>query len=258
MVFATSGVETAFWVPPLVALVVSTFTSIGGLSGAFLLLPFQMSFLGYFHPSVSATNQFFNIVAIPSGVYRYWREGRMVWPLTLAVIVGTMPGVMVGAFVRVTWLPDPKSFKLFAGLLLLYIGLRLLRDLLGKGKAGGGKGDAEKRFNELVREHRRKAEEQGLSGEKLPGVRVIRFDRKRIDHRAPGHDIDQGQAPDSPHDQGQAQAQVPRLLRGGRPAGLPRLCRAGRGGGLQFPGIRRGCHAEGPLVHRRQARTEGL
>ena len=180
MVFAASGVETSFWVPPLVALVVSTFTSIGGLSGAFLLLPFQMSFLGYVHPSVSATNQFFNIVAIPSGVYRYWREGRMVWPLTWAVIIGTMPGVMVGAYVRVTWLPDPKSFKMFAGLLLLYIGLRMLQDLLGKGKAGGGKGEAEKRFNDLVREHRRKAEALGNAGEKLPGVRVIRFDRKRI------------------------------------------------------------------------------
>ncbi|MBT4507566.1 MAG: sulfite exporter TauE/SafE family protein, partial [Desulfobacula sp.] len=53
------------------ALVVSFFTSMGGVSGAFLLLPFQMSFLGYTSPSVSATNHVFNIVAIPSGVYRY-------------------------------------------------------------------------------------------------------------------------------------------------------------------------------------------
>ncbi|MEW6673541.1 MAG: TSUP family transporter, partial [Thermodesulfobacteriota bacterium] len=82
MFFETAGIEVSPWLPPLVAFIISFFTSKGGVSGAFLLLPFQMSFLGYTHPSVSATNQLFNIVAIPSGVYRYYREGRMVWPLT--------------------------------------------------------------------------------------------------------------------------------------------------------------------------------
>jgi uncharacterized protein len=96
MFFKTAGIEVAPWVPPLVAFAISFFTSMGGVSGAFLLLPFQMSFLGYTAPSVSATNQLFNIVAIPSGVWRYYREGRMVWPLTLVVIVGTLPGVFIG------------------------------------------------------------------------------------------------------------------------------------------------------------------
>ena len=98
----------------------------GGVSGAFLLLPFQVSILGYSAPSVSATNQVFNIVAIPSGVYRYIREGRMLWPLTLAVTVGTLPGVFIGAWVRIEYLPDPRRFKLFAASILLYIGWRLL------------------------------------------------------------------------------------------------------------------------------------
>ena len=86
MLFPISGVTVDPWIPPLVAFAISFFTSMGGISGAFLLLPFQMSVLGYTHPSVSATNQLYNIVAIPSGVYRYWKEGRMVWPLTWAVI----------------------------------------------------------------------------------------------------------------------------------------------------------------------------
>jgi uncharacterized membrane protein YfcA len=107
----------------------------GGVSGAFLLLPFQVSFLGYTAPSVSATNQVFNIVAIPSGVYRYIREGRMLWPLTWAVIIGTLPGVFIGAWVRIKYLPDPKNFKLFVGMVLLYIGFRLFVDVLkNKGK----------------------------------------------------------------------------------------------------------------------------
>jgi len=130
MYFETAGIEVSLWLPPLAAFVVSFFTSMGGVSGAFLLLPFQMSFLGYTAPSVSATNQLFNIVAIPSGVYRYFKEKRMVWPLTWAVIVGTLPGVLLGAVIRVNYLPDPKNFKAFAGLVLAYIGFRMIKDLL--------------------------------------------------------------------------------------------------------------------------------
>ena len=128
MLFPVSGVETNPAVPFLVALAVSTFTSMGGISGAFLLLPFQVSVLGFTSPAVSPTNLVYNIVAIPSGVYRYIREGRMNWPLTWVVILGTLPGLVFGALIRVKWLPDPKNFKLFVGCVLLYIGLRLLYD----------------------------------------------------------------------------------------------------------------------------------
>ncbi len=128
MVFAVSGVEVNPIVPFAVALIVSFFTSMGGVSGAFLLLPFQVSFLNYTAPSVSATNHVFNIVAIPSGVYRYIKEGRMLWPLTWAVIIGTLPGVFIGAWIRIVYLPNPKDFKLFVGIVLLYIGWRLFKD----------------------------------------------------------------------------------------------------------------------------------
>lgn len=133
MHFPVAGIDVFPLAPPLVAFGVSFFASMGGISGAFLLLPFQMSVLGYTNPSVSATNQFYNVVAIPSGVYRYIKEKRMVWPLTLAVAAGTLPGVFIGALLRVTWLPDPKSFKLFAAAVLLYIGGKLILDLLKGG-----------------------------------------------------------------------------------------------------------------------------
>ncbi len=135
MLFPLSGVTIDPWIPPLVAFVISFFTSMGGISGAFLLLPFQMSFLGYTHPSVSSTNQLYNIVAIPSGVYRYCKEGRMVWPLTWAVVLGTLPGVLIGAFVRVTGLRDPRNFKLFAAVVILYIAGKMIKDLLKQQRA---------------------------------------------------------------------------------------------------------------------------
>lgn len=128
--FTVSQVETWVWLPPLVAFTVSFFTSMGGISGAFILLPFQMSVLGYTAPSVSGTNQLFNIIAIPSGVYRYIKEKRMVWPLTWCVVVGTLPGVLIGAWIRIEYLTEPTTFKFFAGLVLGYIGLRLGKDIL--------------------------------------------------------------------------------------------------------------------------------
>ena len=181
MFFSTAGIEVAFWIPPLVAFVVSFFTSMGGVSGAFLLLPFQMSFLGYTNPSVSATNQVFNIVAIPSGVYRYWREGRMVWPLTWVVIVGTLPGVFIGAIVRVTCLPGPKHFKLFAAGVLLYIGIKMVRDLLKKTTGNNTQSNSEKRFQEMVKSRGPKPFEAGSSGGGLfQTVTVTHFNLRRL------------------------------------------------------------------------------
>lgn len=140
MFFETAGIQVDPWLPPLVALAISFFTSMGGVSGAFLLLPFQVSVLGYTAPSVSATNHLFNVVAIPSGVYRYWREGRMLWPLTALVAAGTLPGVFAGAWVRIRWLPDPRHFKLFAAVVLAYIGGRLVVDLWRGGSGSRGRG----------------------------------------------------------------------------------------------------------------------
>lgn len=128
--FPVSGVHTWLWLPPLVAFVISFFTSMVGISGAFLLLPFQMSVLSYTAPSVSATNLVFNLVATPGGVYRYLREGRMVWPLVWVIVAGTLPGIVIGYFLRVRYLPDPHAFKLFVGCVLLYIGIRVLAEFM--------------------------------------------------------------------------------------------------------------------------------
>jgi uncharacterized protein len=191
MVFQTAGIEVAIWIPPLVAFVISFFTSMGGVSGAFLLLPFQMSFLGFTHPSVSATNQLYNIVAIPSGVYRYYQEGRMVWPLTWIVVAGTLPGVFIGAVVRVVYLPDAGNFKLFAAGVLFYIGARMIYDMLKKPKPGNHKQSSEQRFQQLVRDHRSAARGAGQSESgPLPAVQVTHFNLKRMGYTFYGESFD--------------------------------------------------------------------
>lgn len=132
VVFPVSGVETNVLLPPLVALVIGFFASMGGISGAFIILPFQMSFLGYTSPSVSATNFVYNIVGIPGGVYRYIKEGRMNWPLMWTVTLATLPGLLLGYYIRIIYLPDPGSFKVFVGLVLLYISSKMIYDTFKK------------------------------------------------------------------------------------------------------------------------------
>jgi hypothetical protein len=130
-----------------VSFIIGFLCSQAGVSGAFLLLPFQLSILGFVNPSVNATNFLYNIIAIPSGVYRYWREKRMIWVLALIIIAGYIPGIYLGSLLRITYLLEPKTFKLFIGFVLLYIGFRLLRSAIKPEKRV-------KRFDEKVKEHR--------------------------------------------------------------------------------------------------------
>ena len=126
--FPLSGVETSILIPPLVAFGISFFTSMGGISGAFLLLPFQISVLGFTSPSVTSTNFLFNVTGTPGGVYRYARECRFVWPVAILIVAGIIPGVLVGYYLRITYLPDPQTFKLFVGCVLLLIAAKLLKE----------------------------------------------------------------------------------------------------------------------------------
>ena len=141
MYFSGPGVEVNPLFPLLVAFLVSALTAPAGVSGAFLLLPFQVSVLGFTSPAVSPTNLIYNVIAAPGGVYRFVREQRVVWPLAVVVIVGTLPGVFVGAVLRVTYLSDPGAFKVFVGLVLLYLGTRLLYEVVARLRSGGPWGD---------------------------------------------------------------------------------------------------------------------
>jgi len=134
--FPVSGVEVNMLVPPLVAMVISFFASLSGLSGAFLVMAYMISGLGFAGPPASATNFVFNLTAIPSGVYNFARQRRVLWPMVLIVTLGTLPGLAVGYFIRMRFLPDPARFKVFVGLFFLYLAVKLLMELTGRGARG--------------------------------------------------------------------------------------------------------------------------
>jgi uncharacterized membrane protein YfcA len=108
------------------AFTLALLTTPAGVSGAVLLLPIQISVLGVPSPAVTPTNLLFNVFATPGALLRFAREGRLRAPLTGLLVAGTLPGVVVGAIVRVQWLSDSHDFAFVAAGVLLPLGLWLV------------------------------------------------------------------------------------------------------------------------------------
>ena len=106
----------------LAALVISMVASPAGVSGAVLLLPFQVSVLGTPSPAVTPTNLLYNVVATPGALYRYWRQGQTGGSLTALLLAGTVPGVVAGSVLRVEFLPGPGTFEVVIAVVLVPLG----------------------------------------------------------------------------------------------------------------------------------------
>ena len=110
----------------IAAYVTATLASPVGVSGAVLLLPFQVSVLGTPSPAVTPTNLLYNIVATPGALYRYWRQQQTGGGLTRVLLAGTIPGVIAGAIVRVEFLPSPQAFDVVIAAVLIPLGTWIL------------------------------------------------------------------------------------------------------------------------------------
>jgi uncharacterized membrane protein YfcA len=97
-----------------------------GISGAVLLLPFQVSVLGTPSPSVTPTNLLYNVVSTPGALYRYRRQGQTGGRLALVLIAGTLPGVIAGSFIRVKLIPGPRVFDAVVAAVLVPLGVWLV------------------------------------------------------------------------------------------------------------------------------------
>ncbi|WP_436528376.1 sulfite exporter TauE/SafE family protein [Actinoplanes sp. HUAS TT8] len=109
----------------LAGLLISVITSPVGVSGAVFLLPVQLSVLHVPNPAVTATNLLFNVVSGPGALARYRHNGQLTGALTRLLIAGTVPGVILGAIIRVFAIPGPQIFRLVAAAVLLPLGLWL-------------------------------------------------------------------------------------------------------------------------------------
>src|SRR5215469_4746104 len=104
------------------AFVIAVITTPAGVSGAVLLLPFQVSGLGVPSPSVTPTNLLYNVVACPGAMWRYWRQGQTGGRLTWLLLAGTLPGVIAGSAIRVYVLPGPVVFDFVVAAVLIPLG----------------------------------------------------------------------------------------------------------------------------------------
>jgi uncharacterized protein len=131
--------------PAVVAALAAAFgiavvTTPAGVSGAVLLLPFQVSVLGTPSPSVTPTNLLYNVVATPGALYRYWRQGQRGGRLTAVLAAGTVPGVVAGSVIRVEVLPGASLFEYVIAALLLPLGTWLALSPARPGDAEGTPG----------------------------------------------------------------------------------------------------------------------
>lgn len=111
----------------LAGFVLSTLTTPVGVSGAVFLLPFQLSVLHVPSPRITPTNLLFNVISGPGGLVRYWRRGQFNRALTLQLLAGSVPGVILGAVIRVYVAADPDVFRILAVAVLGPVGIFILR-----------------------------------------------------------------------------------------------------------------------------------
>lgn len=97
-----------------------------GVSGAVFLLPVQLGVLHAPSPAVTPTNLLYNVIATPGPLLRFRSEGRLTGPLLRLLVWGTLPGVVVGAVLRVTVVSGPQVFRLLLAAMMLPLGLWLL------------------------------------------------------------------------------------------------------------------------------------
>src|SRR3954470_3976691 len=84
-----------------IAFCVAVFTTPVGVSGAVFLVPVQISVLHTPSPAVTPTNLLYNLIAIPGALLQFHREQRRASPLTRLLVLGTLPGVVIGAVIRI-------------------------------------------------------------------------------------------------------------------------------------------------------------
>jgi uncharacterized membrane protein YfcA len=104
------------------AFLIAVFTTPVGVSGAVFLVPVQVSILHTPSPSVTPTNLLYNVIATPGALLRYRGRGVLRAPLTLALVLGTLPGVIAGSVIRVELLSGPQAFYLVIAAVLLPLG----------------------------------------------------------------------------------------------------------------------------------------
>jgi uncharacterized membrane protein YfcA len=105
-----------------IAFCIAVLTTPVGVSGAVFLVPVQISILQTPSSAVTPTNLLYNLIAIPGALVQFHRERRLASPLTRLLVLGTLPGVVIGAVIRVELLDQANAFLLVIAAVLVPLG----------------------------------------------------------------------------------------------------------------------------------------
>src|ERR1700709_1070684 len=105
-----------------IAFVFAVVTTPVGVSGAVFLILVQISILHTPSPSLTPTTLLYNVGATPGALWRYSRRAPIRAPLTGTLILGSLPGVVVGAVLRVEVLSGPTAFYFVIAAVLVPLG----------------------------------------------------------------------------------------------------------------------------------------
>ncbi|WP_370289904.1 sulfite exporter TauE/SafE family protein [Nocardioides sp.] len=111
----------------LAGFLVAVLTTPVGVSGAVFLLPVQLSVLQVPQPRITPTNLLFNVVAGPGALLRYRRRAPLDRTLARHLILGSVPGVVLGSVARAFVAADPDVFRVIAAAVLAPLGWSLVR-----------------------------------------------------------------------------------------------------------------------------------
>ena len=78
-------------------------------------------------PRVTPTNLMYNVISGPGALLRFRRRSQFDWSLTLQLLAGSVPGVVLGSVIRVYVAADPDTFRLLAAAVLMPVGVFILR-----------------------------------------------------------------------------------------------------------------------------------
>jgi uncharacterized membrane protein YfcA len=106
----------------LIAFGFALLTTPVGVSGAVFLVPVQISVLNTPSPAITPTNLLYNLIAIPGALFRFHQERRLGGSLTRLLLLGTLPGVIAGAAIRVELLDGTRAFLLIVAAVLIPLG----------------------------------------------------------------------------------------------------------------------------------------
>lgn len=115
--------------PLIIGLIAGGIAGIVGVGGGFIIVPFCVTYLGFSLKKAAGTSLVaISLIAIP-GTISHALLGHILWLYGLAIVMGTIPGVQIGAWL-IARLPERPMRYAFAGLMTAIGCLMLAQEFL--------------------------------------------------------------------------------------------------------------------------------